>query len=160
MRYAPVPAPIIAKSNAMCTKVLKWLPRPLLFGGLLLLLMGNFTINVSDSATPVGVYRIRPAAHVRFGDLVSLRMPLKQVWALPGDHVTFAPEGVYRDGKLIPNSAPEPGLARVCPFGNYTVPPDMFLAMGTNNPDSWDSRYTCFLPLSLIAGKVQPLWTP
>jgi type IV secretory pathway protease TraF len=122
--------------------------------------MGNLTFNVSDSATPVGLYRVKPIAKVSRGDLVSLRMPIKQVWALPGDHVTFTPAGVYREGRLIPNSAPEPGLARACPFGSYTVPPEMFLGMGAHDPDSWDSRYVCFLPLSLIAAKVKPLWTP
>lgn len=120
--------------------------------------MTNFTVNVSDSATPVGLYRVRRASKVSRGDLVYLRMPIKQVWALPGDHVRFSAEGVYREGELIPNSAPEPGMARVCPFGNYTVPPDMFLGMGANNPDSWDGRYTCFLPLSIVAGEVTPIW--
>jgi signal peptidase I len=143
----------------MSMKVLKWFPtRLLLFGGLLFLLMGNFTLNVSDSSTPVGIYRIRPVTKVSRGDLVYLRMPIKRVWGLPGDHVTFTPQGVYRAGQLIPNSAPEPGLAQVCPFGSYTIPPDMFLGMGTNNPDSWDGRYVCWLPLSLIAGKVTPIW--
>jgi type IV secretory pathway protease TraF len=144
----------------MCTKVLKWFPtRLLLFGGLFLLLMGNLTFNVSDSSSPVGLYRVQPVAKLKLGELALLRMPMKEVYALPGDHVRFTPQGVYREGELIPNSAPEPGLARVCPFGDYTVPPDMFLGMGTHNPDSWDGRYTCFLPLSLIAGKATPIWT-
>ena len=125
----------------------------------LLLLWANFTINVSDSATPVGLYRVEPSPKVDRGELVVLRMPIKQVWALPGDHVTFTPAGVYRDGQLIPNSAPEPGIAHRFPYGNYTVPPEMFLGMGTRDPDSWDSRYIGFLPLSIVAGKVTPLWT-
>jgi type IV secretory pathway protease TraF len=127
---------------------------------LVFLAMTNLTFNVSDSATAVGVYRLKSVAKVSRGDLVYLRMPIKQVWALPGDHVTFTPQGVYREGELIPNSAPEPGITRVCPFGSYTVPPEMFLGMGTNNPDSWDGRYVCWLPLSIIAGKVKPLWIP
>ena len=144
----------------MFIKLLKWFPtRLLLFGGLPLLLMANLTLNVSDSATPVGLYRIKPAATPHRGELALLRMPIKQIWALPGDRVQFTPEGVYREGKLIPNSAPEPELPRVCPFGSYTVPAGMFLGMGTNDPDSWDARYVCFLPLSLIAGKVTPIWT-
>jgi type IV secretory pathway protease TraF len=143
----------------MFTKFLKLVPtRLLLCGALCLTLMNSFTVNVSDSSTPAGIYRIKPAATVNYGDLVFLRMPIKQVWALPGDHVRFTPRGVYREGELIPNSAPEPGMARVCPYGDYTVPPEMFLGMGTRNPDSWDSRYTCFLPLSIVAGKVTKLW--
>jgi signal peptidase I len=143
----------------MSTKLLKWFPtRLLLFGGLVFLAMTNFTLNVSDSATPVGIYRIRPVAKVSRGDLVYLRMPIKQVWALPGDHVTFTPEGIYREGTLIPNSAPELGIPHRFPYGTYTVPPEMFLGMGTHNPDSWDGRYIGFLPLSIIAGKVSPIW--
>jgi type IV secretory pathway protease TraF len=143
----------------MFTKFLKLVPtRLLLCGALCLTLMNSFTVNVSDSSTPAGIYRIKPAATVNYGDLVFLRMPIKQVWALPGDHVQFTPRGVYREGELIPNSAPEPGMARVCPYGDYTVPPEMFLGMGTRNPDRWDSRYTCFLPLSIVAGKVTKLW--
>jgi type IV secretory pathway protease TraF len=140
-------------------KFLRFIPtHTILFMCLVFLLMTNFTINVSDSSTPVGVYRVKAVTKVNRGDLVYLRMPIKEVWALPGDHVTFTPRGVYREGKLIPNSAPEPGIPRVCPFGTYTVPPDMFLGIGTDNPDSWDGRYTCFLPLSLVAGEVTPIW--
>jgi signal peptidase I len=145
----------------MSTKFLKWFPtRTLLFGSLLILLMANLTFNVSDSATPAGLYRVKSVAKVSCGDLVYLRMPIKQVWALPGDHVRFTPQGVYREGTLIPNSAPEPGIPPRFPYGNYTVPPEMFLGMGTHNPDSWDSRYVGFLPLSIVAGKVKPLWIP
>jgi signal peptidase I len=135
--------------------------RAILCGALALLLWGRLTINVSDSATPVGLYRVKPISldKLRESDLVVLRLPIKQVWALPGDHVTFTPQGVYREGQLIPNSAPEPGMAQVCPYGDYIVPPNMFLGMGANNPDSWDSRYLCWIPQSLIAGKVTPVWT-
>jgi type IV secretory pathway protease TraF len=143
----------------MSMRVLKWFPRLLLFGGLLLLLMGNLTFNVSDSATPIGLYRVKPVAKVSPGELVLLRMPIKQVWALPGDHVRFTPQGVYRGGELIPNSAPEARIPRAFPYGDYTVPPEMFLGMGTHDPDSWDGRYVGFLPLSLVAGKVSPIWT-
>ena len=143
----------------MFTKFLKLIPtRLILCLCLVLLVMGNFTLNVSNSSTPVGLYRVISASTLNLGDLVALRMPIKQVWALPGDHVRFTPQGVLRNGKLIPNSAPEPGMARVCPYGDYTVPPYMFLGMGTNNPDSWDGRYVCFLPLSIVKGKVSRIW--
>jgi len=125
---------------------------------LTLVLMTTFTRNVSDSAAPVGWYRVHWGATAAQGDLVLLRMPIKQVAALPGQQVTFTPQGVYVDNKLLPNSAPERGIPRVCPYGTYVVPPFMFLAMGTNDPDSFDSRYECFLPLSLSAGTVTSLW--
>jgi signal peptidase I len=147
------------KTSLMFTRVLKLIPtRLLLCGGLFLLLMGNLTINVSDSATPVGIYRVKPISKVNYGDLVMLRMPIKRALALPGDHVRFTQQGIYREGKLIPNSAPEPGIPRRFPYDNYTVPPGMFLGMGTDNPDSWDGRYVGFLPLSIVAGKVTPIW--
>jgi type IV secretory pathway protease TraF len=126
---------------------------------LTLVLMTTFTRNVSDSAAPVGWYRVHWNAPVKEGDLVLLRMPIKQVWARVGDHVSFTPKGIYVQGHLVPNSQPEPGITQVCPYGDYTVPDGMFLGLGTNDPDSWDSRYLCFLPETLIAGTVTSLWT-
>ena len=144
----------------MPQRVLNFLPtRIILCMCLAFLLYSNLTINVSDSATPVGLYRVKPADKVTYGDLVYLRMPIKRALAMPGDHVRFTPRGIYREGRLIPNSAPEPGIPRHFPDGSYIVPPEMFLGMGTDDPDSWDSRYVGFLPLSLIAGKVTPIWT-
>ena len=90
--------------------------------------------------------------------MVVLRMMAKEVEALPGDHVTFTPQGVYVNDVRLPNSAPEAGMAQVCPYGNYVVPPYMFLGMGTHNPDSFDGRYECFLPQSLIQGTVSRVW--
>ena len=49
---------------------------------LTLVLLAMFTRNVSDSAAPVGWYRVHWDAPVRGGDLVMLRMPIKQVLAV------------------------------------------------------------------------------
>ena len=126
------------------------------------LLWGSLTVNVSDSATPVGLYRVKVVElnklKLRESDLVILRMPIKRIAALPGQHVRFSSEGLYVEGKLLPNSAPEKGIAHT-PFGNYIVPPDMFVGMGTEDPDSWDSRYAGFIPQSIVIGTVHPLWT-
>jgi type IV secretory pathway protease TraF len=119
--------------------------------------MANFTLNVSNSATPMGLYRTMPAGTISRGDLIYLRMPIKRVLALPGDHVRFAPEGIYREGKLIPNTAPELGLPHY-PFGEYVVPQYFVVADGTLNPDSWGSRYAGFIPQSLVRGKVTRIW--
>jgi type IV secretory pathway protease TraF len=150
----------------MFTKLLKYFPtKTILCTFLLLLVMSSYTLNVSDSSTPGGLYRMNPVTTVAPGDLLQLRMPIKRAWAMPGAHVTFTEHGVYCEGPgcyaqgLIPNSRPQPGLPRAFPDGSYTVPPFMFLGMGTNNPDSWDSRYVGFLPLSLVKGKVTPVWT-
>jgi len=88
---------------------------------------------------------------------VALRMPVKQILALPGDHVRFAPEGIYREGKLIANTAAEPGIPR-CPLGEVTVPRYFFVGDGLLNPDSWGSRYVCLIPQSIITGTVTRIW--
>jgi hypothetical protein len=69
-----------------------------------LLIMG-LVVNVSDSAAPVGVYRVLWDARIKRGDLVLMREPLKKVVGLPGDIVRFAREGVYLNHQLLPNSA-------------------------------------------------------
>jgi type IV secretory pathway protease TraF len=120
-----------------------------------LFVLTHFTLNESASE-PVGLYRPTSAAFKR-GSLVLLRMPLKRIAALPGDRVKFSPEGIYVEGTLIPNSAPEPGLPHF-PFGSYTVPADMFVGLG-QHPDSWDGRYVGFLPESLVSSTAQPVWT-
>jgi type IV secretory pathway protease TraF len=117
------------------------------------------TYNVSDSSAPRGFYLVKEGTEVKDGDLVVLLMPIKQVRALPGQRVTFTPKGLYVDGRFLSNSAPEAGMPQVCPYGDYTVPPYMFLGIGMRNPDSWDGRYTCFLPQSLIKGTAIPIWT-
>jgi type IV secretory pathway protease TraF len=120
-----------------------------------LFVLTHFTLNQSASE-PIGLYRPTHATLER-GTLVLLRMPLKRIAALPGDHVRFSPEGVYVQGKLIPDSAPELGIPHF-PFGSYTVPADMFLGLA-QNPDSWDGRYLGWMPESLISSTAQPVWT-
>jgi type IV secretory pathway protease TraF len=136
-----------------------FIPIAILSGCLMVWLMHSFTLNISDSSTSRGVYYMQAISHAKTGDLVVMREPMKSVAALAGQHVRFSPQGVYVDGRLLPNSAPEPALARVCPFGDYIVPPNMFLAMGTNNPDSFDGRYECFETQNLIMGKAIPMVT-
>ena len=148
---------MIDKSKRMSLKPQAYIPLITLCMYLVFWVMTNFAINVSDSSTPAGVYRVRKVTQVKHGDLVVLRMPAKEVLALPGDRVMFTPTGVYINGKLLPNSAPEPGMAQVC-RGDHVVPPYMFLGLGLRKADSWDGRYTCFLPQSLIEGTATQLW--
>jgi type IV secretory pathway protease TraF len=118
--------------------------------------LNYFFLNDSPSQ-PIGIYRYTHEP-LKVGTLVRLADPMKMIAAMPGDHVRFAPEGIYREGKLIPQTAPEPGMTRVCPYGSYVVPPDMFLPIG-RHPDSFDGRYVCFLPLSLVASTAEPVFT-
>lgn len=116
------------------------------------------TYNPSDSSTTEGWYMTHWNASFTKGDIVRLYEPLKEVAAAPGDIVIFSSKGMYVNGKLLPNSAPESGIPHF-PYGEYVVPPDMYLGVGTRNPDSWDGRYYGFLPKTVIAGPVTPLWT-
>jgi len=115
----------------------------------------HFTINSSSPSEPTGLYRPTHEPLKR-GALVLLKMPLKTIAALPGDQVDMTPTGIEINGKPQPNTTPAPNLPH-CPFGYYVVPADMFLALG-HHPDSWDGRYTCFLPESLISSTVEPVW--
>jgi type IV secretory pathway protease TraF len=115
----------------------------------------HLTLNESASE-PVGLYRPTHTA-LKHGSLVLLKMPLKRIAALSGDKVRFSPEGIYVEGKLVPNSAPEPGLPHF-PYGSYTVPADMFVGLA-QHPDSWDGRYVGFLPESLVSSTAQAVWT-
>jgi type IV secretory pathway protease TraF len=120
-----------------------------------LFVLTHLTLNESASE-PVGLYRPTHEPLSR-GSLVLLKMPLKSIAALAGDHVRFSPEGIYVEGKLVPNSAPESGLPHF-PFGSYTVPADMFVGLG-QHPDSWDARYVGFLPERLVSSTAQAVWT-
>jgi type IV secretory pathway protease TraF len=143
----------------MCLKPQEYIPLIVLCMAAQFLLTSNFMLNVSDSSTPPSLYQVRSVQldKLRTGDLVALRMPVKEVLALPGDRVRFTPEGIYRNGQLIPNTAPEPGIPH-CPFSDIAVPRYFFVGDGTLDPDSWGSRYTCFIPQSIIEGTVTHVW--
>lgn len=121
--------------------------------------MEAYQYNISDSSAPRGIYHLQVSNRPKVGDLVAMRMPMKTIAAVAGQHVRFSPEGVYVDGRLLPNSKPESNLVRRCPYGDYVVPFNMFLPMGTNNLDSFDGRYTCFETQNLIKGKAEPVIT-
>lgn len=156
-----MPALTTGKNKPMSWKHRGYIPLPLVFLLMLVQFAATqmFTINTSDSSVPMGVYRVIkvPRDKLKVGDVVALQMPLKEVLALPGMHVRFAREGIYVEGKLVRNTAPEPGLPH-CPFGEQTVPLYFFVGDGTLDPDSWGSRYYCFAPESIIQAKVKRLW--
>lgn len=109
-----------------------------------------------ELSEPIGLYMVTHDGVDR-GKLVILAMPMKVIAALPGDRVKFSPEGVYINGKYWPESAPEASIPHSYQYGTYTVPDEMFLAMG-HNPDSYDSRYYGFVPLGLIKATAAPVW--
>jgi type IV secretory pathway protease TraF len=118
----------------------------------------GLVVNVSDSAAPVGIYRVLWDAPIKRGDLVLLRNPLKREVAGPGDTVRFAPNGVWVNGHLLPNSK-VPADSPYSPYHYCTIvlAPDQYLMMG-DDPLSYDDRYTGPTPQSLVYQKVQRLW--
>jgi conjugative transfer signal peptidase TraF len=128
----------------------------------------GFRLNVTNSL-PVGIYRITPA--FRRGAYVEFCLPenfgrlsvergyrprgtcpdggapfLKQVFALPGDHVSLSASGVVVNGILLPKTAPLPHdragrPLQPWPFGGFEVAPDEMWVGSTYNRYSYDSRY-------------------
>lgn len=143
----------------MSLKLSEFIPLMVLLSVVQFWVQTNLTINTSDSSTQVGVYRVikAPLDKLKLGDVVVLQMPAKEILALPGMHVRFSSEGIYVKGKLVPNTAPEPGIPHY-PFGDLVVPPYFFVGDGTLDSDSWGSRYAGFIPQSIIEGRVKRIW--
>jgi len=122
-----------------------------------LYLISNFTFN-SSASEPVGLYHITSRPLTR-NDLVLLKDPLKRLVGVPGDEIRMAPEGVYVNDQLIPNSAVPPGSPYPhYQYGSFKLGPDQYFVLG-NHPRSWDGRYEGPIPGSLIASTVEPFWT-
>src|SRR5215469_17745170 len=122
-----------------------------------LYLISNFTFN-SSASEPVGLYHITSRPLTRNG-LVLLRAPLKRLVGMPGDEIRMAPEGVYVNGQLVPDSAVPAGSPYPhYPYGTYKLAPDQYWAMG-QHPLSFDGRYTGPLPSSVVASTVEPFIT-
>lgn len=145
-------------SRSMITVILMkcraWWPLAVAFMAGMLVNM-DFIVNVSDSAAPVGLYRVLWHEPIRKGDLVLEREPLKRLVGAPGDIVQWEPEGVRVNGKLLPNSAvPKGSPYPHYPYQTIKLSPDQFLTMGTNNPLSWDDKYSGPTPSEMIWQKV------
>lgn len=116
-----------------------------------------FRLNFSPSE-PMGLYLITEQA-LKPGAFVLLHSPLKQIVGGPGDTVTVTPAGSYVNGKLIRLSAvPGDSAFTHCPYGTYHLRPHQLWILGSH-PNSWDSRYFCAVPQTLVSSTAQPLWT-
>jgi Signal peptidase, peptidase S26 len=71
---------------------------------------------------------------------VVLKLPLKQIAALPGDTVRVPREGSYVNGKPWPGSGIPASAPTHFPYGNYLLHPNQQWVLG-DNPLSYDSRY-------------------
>jgi type IV secretory pathway protease TraF len=104
---------------------------------------------------PRGIYRLTHEPLIR-GAYVVLKLPLKQIAALPGDTVRVTPEGTYVNGKLWPHSAIPASAWNHFPFGTYLLHPNQLWVLG-DNPFSYDSRYFGMIPESLVNATAKPL---
>jgi type IV secretory pathway protease TraF len=122
-----------------------------------LYVLSHFTLNRSASE-PVGLYRITGQPPARDA-LVLLKDPLKRVVGVPGDTIRTTAQGTWVNGRLIPNSSvPATAPYRPYPFGTLKLAPDQYWTLG-QHPLSYDSRYAGPIPGSLIASRVEPVWT-
>jgi type IV secretory pathway protease TraF len=112
--------------------------------------------NASPSE-PLGIYHLTHEPLTR-GAFVVLKMPLKQIAALPGDTVRVTPEGSYVNGRLWPHSAIPAGAPNHFPFGTYRIHQHQLWVLG-DNPLSYDSRYFGTIPESLVSATAEPLLT-
>jgi type IV secretory pathway protease TraF len=87
---------------------------------------------------------------------VVLKLPLKQIAALPGDTVRVTPAGSYVNGKLWPHSGIPASAPTHFPFGTYVLHPNQLWVLG-DNPLSYDSRYFGMIPESLVNATAKPL---
>jgi conjugative transfer signal peptidase TraF len=88
---------------------------------------------------------------------------LKPVIAHSGDTVVLAAEGIWVNGRLLPNTAPKHADTAgrslpAWPTGTYSVGPSTLWVASTYHPNSFDSRY--FGPISpdVIRHRLRPLW--
>jgi type IV secretory pathway protease TraF len=118
----------------------------------------GLVVNLTDSE-PTGIYLRVPRRPER-GGMVAVRSLMKHVVAVPGDVVTVTPQGTRVNGRLWPSSAiaEDTHGYQPFPFGTYTLRPGQYWLLGTS-PDSWDSRYIGPVPIDLIEGSVEPVWT-
>jgi len=129
----------------------------------------GFRLNVTNSL-PVGIYRVIPSP-LHIGSYVAFCLPesagrlsverdyrprgkcpdggapfLKQVIAVPGDHVSFSSAGIAVNGTLLPKTAPFPQDRAGRPmqpwtFGDFEVAWGEVWVGSTYNRYSYDSRY-------------------
>lgn len=95
------------------------------------------------------------------GDHSSL---LKPILAVPGDSLQVTADGVWINGKPVPNSAAlgKDSAGRTLmsyPFGSYAVEPGTVWVFSSHDRRSFDSRYFGPIPDSLIVGSAFPLLT-
>ncbi len=134
--------------------------------------------NPSPSA-PTGFYRVYEVGELRRGDLVLAHVPepyrslvversylskdiplIKRIAALSGDHVCYRNGADFINEIAVAVPLETDGMGRPMPIwkGCRTLQDHEFFTVMTDVNTSLDSRYFGPLELSLIIGKLEPVW--
>ena len=148
----------------------------------------HLRISLTDSAAPVGIYRLISApagrgalvaaclpaqiaraglarGYLRRGDCPAGAEPVgKVIGALPGDVIELGPERVEVNGVPLANSpsAARDSAGRPLPhpaWGTRRVDPSQVWLFGFNDARSWDARYFGPVPLATVRGVLKPVVT-
>ena len=141
-------------------------------------------INVTPSMKE-GIY-IRASGEIKRGDIVAACLPdpyktiglekfyiekgrkcdgadpvIKKVIAVPGDDVILAGDYIsVNHHRILLKTKNQDGMGRmlsIYPRGTYSHTKGYWL-VGTNSPNSWDSRYWGAIPKTQILYKLKPVW--
>jgi conjugative transfer signal peptidase TraF len=139
----------------------------------------SYIWNASDSV-PTGLYRLKPAGHLKVTDLVAVRPPetlarfmasngylpigvpmLKRVLGLAGQTVCRNGTSVEVDRIEMGEARELDGRGRRLPAwrGCLIIGTDEVFLMNWQSAQSLDGRYFGLLPMSAIIGRVVPVWT-
>jgi conjugative transfer signal peptidase TraF len=135
----------------------------------------------ATASVPMGLYSVRPADHLRVGDLAVVAPPepiaralaaggylplgvplVKPVAALPGQRVCRLGAVVTVDGRALGMARARDRFGRSLPVwrGCRVIAADQLFFMNPARGDSLDGRYFGPLPASSVVGRAMALWTP
>lgn len=149
--------------------------------------VSGLRVNTTPSV-PIGLYRLTdeapaPGAYVLFcpptapvialakerGYLAAGWCPggcanmIKRILAAKDDDVEIGPDGVSVNGVFVSHSRPKTADPAGRPLPRITetrhLDESAVLVMGTDNENSFDSRYFGFLDRAQITGVLRPVWT-
>ncbi|MFA5965214.1 MAG: S26 family signal peptidase [Sphingomonas sp.] len=133
----------------------------------------------ASASVPEGLYRVRPSAPIRRGDLVALRpaaplalymaqrhyLPLgvpmlKHVVGLPRDRVCRMGLRITVNGKAVGRALRHDRLGRPLPRwqGCHSLSAGQLFVMNSDVRDSFDGRYFGPIDRFRVIGRATPLW--
>lgn len=111
---------------------------------------------VHDPAPGEVVVFDRPASSLGSSTVTLL---VKRVVAIPGDRVSLRPDGVWVNGRHLPDT--ETVTGRVTLAMDAIVAPGRVFVLGDNRPRSQDSRTFGTIPVTAINGRAEAIvWPP